>query len=927
MAQRTIRVPADVRTVQAAMDASADGDTVLVGPGTYNENLNFKGKAITVTSSDGAAKTTLDGGGTGQGAVVFFGSAETKASTLNGFTIQNGNIAAASGNGSYGGVLVLNASATITNNVMISNYCSGIAVDGGSAVIDGNIISNTTALPASSSSACPNTFEGSGISLTDNNASTVIRNNTIEKNTGGSTSPGGAGIGMKNASSPLVQNNIIRYNQTLNSGSAITLFNQAGLILVQNVIYGNTVIGAGAALDLHPFPPSIGPFLGVLANNTIANNTATVATGADAGGLTASTQVFLDGGLAQWALVNNMIIGSPGNAAIACGTAFDLSPTPLVFDHNDVWNGNSSAPYLGVCKVQTGVFGNISADPIFADASAGDYHLRRGSPAIDAGNNSVSILLTKDADGLPRSMDASGLGYGTVDIGAYEANGTSNTAGTTLTLTPSSYTFDGTGLDLQASLFSPLGVPTGAITFQRDGVSIGSSPVDGSGKSSLHIASLPQGVYAITATYTGQGSFSPSASVKFYLLVDKTATSVHLASSKSPSLLNQPVTFTVTASSVDGYVPSPITLALFNGQLIATLLPDSSGQATFTTSSLPAGTTNLTATFAGDAKYQSASETFFQQIQADTQVAQISLTATPNPAQYTTPVAIAAAVSAAAGTPAGTVAFSEGANLLGSAPVTNGVAIFTTATLSIGMHNITAAYSGDSNNKAVNGSISVQVTGTYSTKIALGTNANPAQNNTAAGFQVAVTSSTGTPAGTVTFSDGPVSIGAVTLQNGSASFSTATLGLGSHTITATYSGDSLHSGATATIVQQIVGDLPTQIALISSSNPGIHGTPVVFTATATSTGGSTPTGAVTWYDGSFSLGTATLVNGAASISTGSLGVGPHTITATLTPGANFTGASSSIIEIVQGATSTTLLGASSNSVFFFMDLSMNEFFS
>ena len=46
----TIRVPADAATIQSAIDSAVTGDTVLVSPGTYVENINFRGKAITVAS-------------------------------------------------------------------------------------------------------------------------------------------------------------------------------------------------------------------------------------------------------------------------------------------------------------------------------------------------------------------------------------------------------------------------------------------------------------------------------------------------------------------------------------------------------------------------------------------------------------------------------------------------------------------------------------------------------------------------------------------------------------------------------------------------------------------------------------------------------------------------------------------------------------
>ena len=87
--QVTIHVPADQASIQAAINAAHNGDTVLVAPGTYRENINFNGKAISVTSSDGAAVTIVDGGG--NASVVTFDSSETSQAVLNGFTIQNGS--------------------------------------------------------------------------------------------------------------------------------------------------------------------------------------------------------------------------------------------------------------------------------------------------------------------------------------------------------------------------------------------------------------------------------------------------------------------------------------------------------------------------------------------------------------------------------------------------------------------------------------------------------------------------------------------------------------------------------------------------------------------------------------------------------------------------------------------------------------------
>src|SRR5438094_10590364 len=85
----TINVPAGQPTIQAAINAASNGDTVLVAPGTYYENINFMGKAIAVTSSGGPAVTTINGNAAGS--VVMFRTNEGRNSVLSGFTITSGD--------------------------------------------------------------------------------------------------------------------------------------------------------------------------------------------------------------------------------------------------------------------------------------------------------------------------------------------------------------------------------------------------------------------------------------------------------------------------------------------------------------------------------------------------------------------------------------------------------------------------------------------------------------------------------------------------------------------------------------------------------------------------------------------------------------------------------------------------------------------
>ena len=118
----TIRVPANMPTIQAAIDAAASGDTVLVSPGTYVEQIDFRGKAITVASESGPATTTINANGAGS--VVTFRSGESRASVLTGFTVTGGfNLSGG------GGILVSGSSPTIRGNDIAGNRgCTGVGI-------------------------------------------------------------------------------------------------------------------------------------------------------------------------------------------------------------------------------------------------------------------------------------------------------------------------------------------------------------------------------------------------------------------------------------------------------------------------------------------------------------------------------------------------------------------------------------------------------------------------------------------------------------------------------------------------------------------------------------------------------------------------------------------------------------------------------
>jgi len=84
---RTLHVPDDFGTIQAAINAACPGDTVLVAPGTYNESTRFWGKPLTLESSDGPAVTTIRG--TAGTSAVKFEDAEPLGTTVRGFTLTH----------------------------------------------------------------------------------------------------------------------------------------------------------------------------------------------------------------------------------------------------------------------------------------------------------------------------------------------------------------------------------------------------------------------------------------------------------------------------------------------------------------------------------------------------------------------------------------------------------------------------------------------------------------------------------------------------------------------------------------------------------------------------------------------------------------------------------------------------------------------
>ncbi len=226
---KTIRVPADQSTIQKGINVASNGDTVLVSPGTYFENVNFRGKRIVLTSRFSESgdlsfiqSTIINGSqpaNADSASCVLIISGEDSTTVLQGFTITGGQGTKwidEHGAGTYregGGILIANSAPTIRFNVIINNAAtntSGVNSAGGGGIRagDGNpkILNNVIARNAAR--------YGAGIVL--NYTGAIVKNNIITNNSGGQDYGGGAlWMNHDGATPKYVENNTSAGNQVV----------------------------------------------------------------------------------------------------------------------------------------------------------------------------------------------------------------------------------------------------------------------------------------------------------------------------------------------------------------------------------------------------------------------------------------------------------------------------------------------------------------------------------------------------------------------------------------------------------------------------------------------------------------------------------------------------------------------------------------
>ena len=300
------------------------------------------------------------------------------------------------------------------------------------------------------------------------------------------------------------------------------------------------------------------------------------------------------------------------------------------------------------------------------------------------------------------------------------------------------------------------GSATGTVTFKDGGTTIGTGTI-GSGTATYSISSLTAGSHSITAVYSGDANCNTSTSSTLTQTVNKTATSVVLASSSNPSNYGGSVTFTATMTPVG----ATGTVTFKDGGTTLGTGTLGSGTATYSTSSLSVSSHSITAVYGGDTNYNtSTSSTLTQTV--NKAATSVVLASNSNPSTYGGSVTFTATMTPSAAT--GTVTFKDGGTTLGTGTLSSGTTTYSTSALKPGRHSITAVYGGDTNYNTSTSSTLTQTVNVVLTNI--GQNSSTSTGTTisvtvpaggvAAGNTIIVsfaTDPTNTPTGAVTVAD------------------------------------------------------------------------------------------------------------------------------------------------------------------------------
>ncbi len=466
------------------------------------------------------------------------------------------------------------------------------------------------------------------------------------------------------------------------------------------------------------------------------------------------------------------------------------------------------------------------------------------------------------------------------------------------------------------------GSPTGTVTFSQAGTTMGMAAIGPDGSARVTYAGLAVGTSPVVATYSGDGNFTGSTSNPLAQIVQPSRTTITISTDLNPATYGQTVAFTATvAASAPGTgIPTGVVTFRDGTSILGVATLDSFGTATYQTAALTAGTHPIIVDYAGDSSFLASTSGAFSAV-IDPAATMTTVSESPSSSavvgQAVTLTATVTAVAPGQGVPRGTVSFGDGDTVFGTAPLdATGTATLATPAIYPALY-VTASYVPTSDFLPSQSSRKWVRVYKTSPAITLVSNTNPAGSGQTVKLTATVSSTnalvTAVPTGTVTFKDGSTTLGTATLDaTGATSISLATLSVASHSIQAHYSGDGTYYWADSDALTQVINTATTTVSLDSNALTSVAGQSVTFTATI-NTGGATPTGTVTFKDGTTTLGSASLSGGAATLTTDALSVGTHSITAAYGgDGTHSAATSGAISQVVKGAATAVTLTSSPN---------------